>query len=154
MYYLVGPEICIACRMFSEKHLSLFANILTNIFPLLSSPVSPMNGHFKAMFQVKLYQLKELCFPRVLNNECAEYATNDWPCQNHHQSKALSTQRALFPRRPEQWTCILPQCHKQMSISGPSTEYDATDLKSCVSRKTWPIPMQSLSQCPLSSLSF
>ena len=37
---------------------------------MISSPVSPMNSHFKTTFQVELYWLEEISSPEDLINEC------------------------------------------------------------------------------------
>ena len=88
----------------------------------ISSPVSLMNGNFKSIFKVKLYQLKELCplgnalSSRDLKNEYVE--SSPLSTMNKNFSYTLMTQRALSPRGPKIWIPH-PHGHQWMTISRP-----------------------------------
>ena len=58
--------------------------------------------------------------------------TDEWPFQNLLPSKTIIlTGLDRSPRRPEQWTCSLPQNHRWTTISRPF--YNSIDLNSSVS---------------------
>ena len=76
--------------------------------------------HDKWPFQIKggLYQPKELCPQVDPNNELSESSSPVSSINRHFQTifwVKLSTQRALNPRKPEQWTCWVSCSVSQMN---------------------------------------
>ena len=95
----------------------------------VSTPLPLTNDNLKTILYIELYQLRELCLPGYVDNECALFhsLTDKQPFQDHFPRKSIVPTRRSVSQ--DTWTINMQSLpNQQTAISRPSSGLKSTDV--------------------------